>query len=240
MTDIEPWLDGDAPPDLAESLRAARAEAPRRVVLERCITAVGAAGAVGLSASLASAASYGAGGKAVGLAALAKWGLSGAVAGTLLMTGVEIAERVAAPRPESLPRAPGVVMSHAPISKPAPAVPASPPASSVEPPAMRKPAPKTATTPSLDERLAAELSLLNDVRAAVDRRDTEAALRLLTEHDRRYPTDAQLRPEARYLRLETLELAGRREEAKNVARRILELDPRGPHAARAKELLEKE
>ena len=38
----------------------------------------------------------------------------------------------------------------------------------------------------------------------------------------------------------TLVLAGRREEAKSVARRIVEQDPRGPHASRAREVLEKE
>jgi hypothetical protein len=239
MNDIEPWLGGDAPPDVVESLRAARAEAPRRVALERCIAVVGAASAVGLSTSVAGGA-YGAGGKAVGLAALVKWGLSGVAAGTLLMGGIEIADRVSAPLPVSSFRAPSVAMPNVPIAKPLPVVSSSPSTPFAEPPAQQRAAPKELSVPSVDERLAAELSLLNDVRAAVDRRDTESALRLLAEHDRRYPTDAQLRPEARYLRLETLERAGRREEARSVARRILELDPHGPHAARAKEVLEKE
>lgn len=239
MNDIEPWLKGDVPPDVAESLRAARAEAPRRVALERCIAMIGTAGAVGLSTSAASAASYG-GGKAIGLAAIVKWGLSGVAAGTLLMGGVELARIVSAPSPVPSLRAPSVALPNVPNAKPAPVVSASPPVPSAEPRAVQWLAPKVSSTPTVDERLAEELLLLKDVRAAVDRHDTETALRLLAEHDRRYPTDAQLRPEARYLRLETLERAGRREEARNVARRILALDPRGPHAARAKEVLEKE
>jgi hypothetical protein len=239
MNDIEPWLEDDAPPDVAESLRAARAEAPRRVALERCITMIGTAGAVGLSTSAASAASYGAG-KAVGLAAVVKWGLSGVLAGTLLVGGVELAQRVSVPSPAPSFRGPSVAVPNVPIAKPAPVASASPAVPSVEPPTVQPPAAKVSATPTVNERLAAELSLVNDVRAAVDRRDTDSALRLLAEHDRRYPTDAQLRPEARYLRLEALELAGRRDEARIVARRIFELDPRGPHAARAKEVLEKE
>jgi hypothetical protein len=239
MNDIEPWLDGDAPADVAESLRAARAEAPSRAALERCIALVGAAGAVGLATSVAGAATYGAGGKAVGLLALAKWGVTGVAAGTLLMAGVEFAGRVSAPPPAPSVPAPRVIVPDIPSAKPAPA-PAPPPPVAVEPAAPQKIAPKGTSEATVDERLAAELLLLNDVRAAVDRRDSAAALRLLAEHDRLYPTDAQLRPEARYLRLEALALAGRRDEARNVARGILELDPRGPHAARAKEILEKE
>jgi hypothetical protein len=98
----------------------------------------------------------------------------------------------------------------------------------------------SASSPSVDERLAAELALLSNVRAAIDRRDAGTALLLLAEHDHRYRSGAQLLPEARYLRLEALELAGRRDDARAAARKILERDPRGPHAARAREVLEKE
>jgi hypothetical protein len=239
MNEIEPWLDGDAPADVAEGLRAARAEAPPRAALERCIALVGTAGAVGLATSVAGAASYGAGGKAVGFLGLAKWGLTGIAAGSLLMAGVEIAGRVSAPPPVPSVPALRITEPEVPFSKPAPA-PVPSPSVAAPPPPHQKAAPKDTPTATADERLAAELRLLNDVRAAVDRRDSAAALRLLAEHDRRYPTDAQLRPEARYLRLEALELAGRRDEAVSVARGILELDPRGPHAARAREILEKQ
>jgi hypothetical protein len=239
MNDIEPWLNGDVPPNIAESLRAARAEAPRRFALERCIATVGAAGAVALSASAASAASYG-GAKAIGLAAIAKWGLTGVAAGTLLMGGVALVRTVATPAPVPVVHAPSVVVPSVLSAQPAPVVVAPQPARSAEPPMAQRPTPQVVSTPSVDGRLAAELALLNDVRAAVDRRDTESALRLLAEHERRYSSDAALRPEARYLRLETLELGGRYDEARAVARRILELDPRGPHAARAKAILEKE
>jgi hypothetical protein len=241
MNDIEPWLNGDVPPNIAESLLAARAEAPRRIALERCMAMIGSAGAVGLTASAASAASHGAG-KAVGLAAIVKWGLTGVAAGTLLTGGVEMARRMTAPSPMPSAVAASATVRSLPSAthaKPARVV-APPPARSAELPAAHLRAPQVASAPSVDERLAAELALLNDVRAAVDRRDTDSALRLLSEHERRYPSDAQLRPEARYLRLEALELAGRHEEARGVAQRILERDPRGPHAARAKEVLEKE
>jgi hypothetical protein len=244
MNDIEHWLDDDAPADVAESLRAARAEAPRRATVERCLALVGVAGAVGLSSSLASAASYGAGGKAAGVAGLATWGLSGFAAGAVLMAGIEITERVLAPPRVAPPPAPSVLVSSTsrpdvPRAESAPVMSAAPP-KSVAPSAPRPPSANGASSPTADERLAAELSLLSDVRAAIDRRDASTALILLEQHDRRYRASAQLQPEARYLRLEALELAGRRDEAAEVARRLLELDPRGPHSARARRILEKE
>jgi hypothetical protein len=239
MNDIEPWLDTDAPPDVAESLRAARAEVPRRAVVERCTRLAGMAGVVALSSSVAEAGVAGGGGKALGAVLLAKWGLAGFAAGAVLLGGVELTRRSVAPRVAAPP-----VPTVAPSSGPAPVATAlvAPvlPAASVEPPAARGAPVQRPTGPNADERLTEELSLLSGVREAVDRHDADTALRLLGEHARRYPTDARLLPEARYLRLEALVLGGRREEARDAARRILELDPRGPHAARAREVLEKE
>jgi hypothetical protein len=242
MNDIEPWLDTDAPLDVAESLRAARSEAPRRAVVERCVTLIGAAGAVALSSSVAGAAASGAGGKALGAALLVKWGLAGFAGGVVLIAGVELTERASQtsksqPQPRSPPP---MASSTGPATDAPPVRPAAPPLASVESPVRRSVPLDRAPGSSTDQRLAAELSLLSSVRAAIDRRDADTALRLLVEHARRHPMDARLLPEARYLRLEALELAGRPSEARDVARRILELDPRGPHAARAREVLEKE
>lgn len=239
MTDFEPWLDTDAPPDVAESLRAARAEVPRRAVVERCVALVGAGGAVGLSASTAAAGSYGVAGKAMGVTALAKWGLAGFAAGSVLMAGVELTTRVATPPAATrAAAAPSIATPSIPMSRSLPVERLPEPRASAEPRARR--ATPVPSNPSVDERLAAELALLSNVRAAIDRRDAETALLLLAEHDHRYRAAAQLLPEARYLRLEALELAGRRDDARAAARRILDLDPRGPHAARAREVLEKE
>jgi hypothetical protein len=239
MNDIEPWLDTDAPPDVAESLRAARAEAPRRAVVERCVTLIGAAGGVALSSSLAGAATSGAGGKVVGAALPVKWGLAGFAVGTMLMGGIELTQRAVAPSVAE-PAPPSAALSSGPATVAPPVRPVTTGLASAEPPTPRSVPPNRPPGPNADERLAAELALLSGVRAAIDRHDTDTALRLLAEHARRDPTDARLLPEARYLKLEALVLAGRREEARDVARRMLELDPRGPHAARAKEILEKE
>jgi hypothetical protein len=240
MNDIEPWLDTDAPPDVAESLRAARSEAPRRAVVERCVTLIGTGGAVALSSSVAGAAASGAGGKALGAALLVKWGLAGFAGGAVLIAGIELTERAAKVARTQPPPPPSVTSSSGPAADASPVRPATAPLASVESPTPRSVSPDRPSGPSVDERLAAELSLLSSVRAAIDHRDADTALRLLVEHSRRYPTDARLLPEARYLRLEALELAGRRQDARDVARRILELDPRGPHAARAREVLDKE
>lgn len=239
MNDIEPWLDTDAPPDVAESLRAARVEAPRRAVVERCMTLIGTAGGVALSSSVAGAAASGAGGKALGAALPVKWGLAGFAAGTMLMGGVELTQRSVAPSVAE-PPPPSTALSSNPATVAPPFQPVTAGSASPEPLAPPSVPVNRPSSPSADERLSAELALLSGVRAAIDRHDTDTALRLLVEHARRYPTGAQLLPEARYLKLEALALAERREEARDVARRILELDPRGPHAARAKEILKKE
>lgn len=240
MNDIEPWLDTDAPPDIAESLRAARAEAPRRAVIERCMTLVGTGGIVALSASAVGAATSGAGGKALGATLLVKWGLAGFAAGTVLLAGVELTRRAAPPSVAEAPPPSSVAAPSGAASSAPPVSPATEPSASVEPPTPRSVSLNRPSTPSADadERLTAELALLSGARAAIDRRDAGSALRLLAEHAERYPNDARLQPEARYLRLEALELGGRPEEARDVARRMLELDPRGPHAARAREILE--
>jgi hypothetical protein len=238
MNEIEVWLDTDAPPDVAESLRAARAEAPRRAVVERCVTLVGAASAAALSASVAGAAAPGVGGKALGVGAtvLVKSGVLGMTAGMVLMIGLELTDRALAPSLVSSP-APARAPSRRPMSHGLPFEPALRPPPSAEAPARRSVPPSRPSSTSADDRLTAELSLLSDVRAAIDGGDPSTALKLLVEHARQYPGDGRLQPEARYLELEALTLAGRSEDARGVARRILELDGRGPYAARARAIL---
>jgi hypothetical protein len=90
---------------------------------------------------------------------------------------------------------------------------------------------------SPDERLAEELALIDRVRTSVDSRNTALASTLLAEHERRFGKSAQFAPEARYLRLEIMVATGRSEEARHLAHEILERDPAGPHAARARALL---
>jgi hypothetical protein len=87
-----------------------------------------------------------------------------------------------------------------------------------------------------DAQLAAELSLLDRARQALAAGNAASALRSLNDYDARFE-HPNLLPEALYLRLEAFTLKGDRSETENVARRMLQAFPAGPHAARARAVL---
>jgi len=251
MTDIEPWIEGDAPADVVAWLGAARRERPRDDVVERCAVLV-AAGGIGLAA--AAAAKPLAGGSALvgsssaaGTLALLKWGAGGVLAGTLFVTGAHVARLASAP--SIAPRSSSVPVQAAPARAPVSLAPATrePEPTLLEesaaPPVSAKVSPaKHATDSTLpsaspDERFAQELALIDRVRANVDAKNPAVANTLLAEHERRFGKSAQFAPEARYLRLEVMVATGRVEEARRLAHEIVARDSAGPHAARARAVL---
>ncbi len=250
MTDIEPWIEGDAPADVAEWLSAARREQPREAVIERCSMLV-AAGGLGLAAAVKPLASgSGLVGSSTAALALLKWGAGGVLAGSLLATGAHFAAIATEPRVRSAP--PNAAMQ--PVEAPKARRPVSPPPDtreaepvlteeSVPLPASERASPAKPASESAqpnaspDERLAEELALIDRVRASVDAKNPVLAGALLAEHERRFGKSAQLAPEARYLRLEVMIATGRIEEARRLAKGIVERDPSGPHAARARAFL---
>lgn len=80
------------------------------------------------------------------------------------------------------------------------------------PPAPRPGPPKL----SADEQLALERSYVEQARAAMARRDVDAAMEALSQHERRFP-NGQLTEERLALKVMALASAGRSIEAKNVA-----------------------
>lgn len=248
MTDIEPWIEGDAPADVAEWLGAARRERPRDDVIERCAVLV-AAGTVGLVATAAKPIAGGSGlvGTSTAALTLLKWGAGGVLAGTLFATGTHFARLASSP---TVPREPAGASSVSVEAAPARA-PVSPATREIEAAALSEesaPPPKAlaakaATVPggsrnaSPDERLAEELALIERVRASVDAKNPSVASALLAQHERRFGKSAQFAPEARYLRLEVAVAMANTGEARRLAHEILERDPAGPHAARARALL---
>lgn len=246
MTEIEPWIEGDAPAEVAEWLGLARRERPRDDVVERCAVLV-AAGGVGLVAAAAKPVAGGSGlvGTSTAALTLVKWGAGGVLAGTLFATGAHVAGlasaptvprrspdtssvSVQAPAPPPAP-APREVETEAALSEEAVAPPKASPARPASEPESRNASP--------DERLAEELALIDRVRASVDAKNPALARALLAQHERRFGKSAQFAPEARYLRLEVAAATGSTEEARRLAQEILERDPSGPHAARARALL---
>jgi len=253
VTDIEPWVEGDAPAEMAEWLGAARRERPRDDIVGRCAILV-AAGGVGLVAAAAKPIAGGSGlfGSSTAALTLLKWGAGGVLAGTLFATGAYVAGLASAPSVRSAPPHPKSESVEAPrvrgpvLSAPAPRdvepEPDTPDESAPAPVGTETlPAKPTTDSPrskaSPDERLAEELALIDRVRASVDASNPALASTLLAEHGRRFGKSAQFAPEARYLRLEVMVATGRNEEARRLAHEILERDPSGPHAAQARALL---
>jgi hypothetical protein len=181
------------------------------------------------------------GGAATGSLGLFKWGLGGILAGSVYVTGVRLAEHVMAPTPNAAPPVPAAtvvpprLLSPAPAAEPPAIAPPTPPVPNAAASAATRLAPEPAGP---DQRLAEELALLDRVRASIDARRPAVASSLLAEHEHRFGRAAPLSPEARYLALEAFLAAGRKEEARAAAREILQRDSGGPHASRARAVLE--
>jgi hypothetical protein len=245
MSDIEHWIDGDAPDEVRELLRAARVEAPRKRAVDKAIAAVGALSATGTLATAASGAALGPAGK---LIVLLKWGIGGALSGVVVVGGMSLARDAMAPAESPVPALPGAsAPARVPSARPEPtaavhsepaasAVPVAPPAS-IAKVATPRPSATFDGLPGPDPRLAAELALIDRARAAVDAKDGARALAELSKHEQQFGRSARLLPEARYLRLEALLLTQDRSGAEAQARKILTEDPHSPHSRRAESVL---
>jgi hypothetical protein len=128
------------------------------------------------------------------------------------------------------PPTPPPIVRLAPVEAPPVAVPiaepppAPPPVIEAVPPAVEpRPAqPKL----SADEQLALEKSYVEQARAAMARKDVDAALDALAQHERRFPK-GQLTEERLALTVMALSSAGRSIEAKNVAAEFRRRFPTG-------------
>lgn len=96
-----------------------------------------------------------------------------------------------------------------------------------------------ATTPSISSDLAAELALLDRVRALRRAKDERGALLLLTRYEREYPTGV-LAEEAELLRFEGLLARRDRAAAVEFARGFLERHPHSVHRERLRTYLGRE
>jgi TolA-binding protein len=104
----------------------------------------------------------------------------------------------------------------------------------VTPRAARLTAERTAVLDALELR--AELELIDAARAALQRGDISAASAPLNLHRKRFE-HGRLAQEATYLRMRLYLKQGNTVAARTTAEQILQLYPRGPHAARAAEVL---
>jgi hypothetical protein len=242
----------------AELLRAGATEQPHGAGMERTLAALGVSGALLTTTAAASGAAAGAGlataatgataAKAMSTLLLVKWIGVGVVGGVGLAGAAAVVSEPAAPVPSvvsavaSAPRA--ATQPRVAVVEPMAAAEAEAPlAMVVEPPVVAAPPPGQVTSPrqaALDvgAPLAAEVAFIDRARALLAQGRTEQGLSLLGGYEQQFP-EARLLPEVLFLRLETCDRLGRAAEARSAAERLVGGFPNSPHAARARQLLER-
>lgn len=250
----------DAPSDLVRAmLEAAREEAPHDASMKRTLLAVGAGATVLGSGAAASAGSLGVAATSTKLGAATgttgaglflKWAGVGLATG-LAAAGVTETVRPYEPAPKAVvvrvekaaPRAKAPVRPEEPrlelpAAMPEEAAPLVPPPlhepPQTKPPPRPKKAEPSAPLPSL---LAEEVQTLDRARENLAQGNPSRALLFLDRYERAIPKGT-LRPEALYLRAEALVELGDLEGAASVAKQLLASRPHGPHARRARAILE--
>jgi hypothetical protein len=234
-------------------LRAGRDEWPSDDALSRTLTAVGAgAAAVAVTSGAAAGVSAGTKGSAalIGFGSIVKWLGMGAASGTLVAgiahgitapTPARVSNGAVSPSVEPAGRAtrrqdalrdrlrvvatPEAVPTHEPS--------ASPPRIADAPALSQEPADGELGVP-----LAAEVALVDRARAALAGGEPSRTLRELEPYEAMFP-ERRLGPEVLYLRMEAYVALGNAEKARETAERSVRLFPRSPHAARARQILEK-
>jgi hypothetical protein len=255
MSDLRRLRDETDSSLVRSMLQAARDERPADAVVERTLVAFGAGGAVLTSTATVSGAAAGAGatttvaGMASGSSALvlaAKWIGVGAIGGLVAAGAVMGIDRradtkamrpspsaLAPARPGAAPEAP----ASQPVDEPALVDDEASQAAPVNPPAIATPTSEArAPAAAGASALAAEVALVDRARVALSAGHPERALDLVAAHASEFPS-GRLAPEAAYLRMEALGAVGQREAARDAARTIVARYPRGPHAARAREVI---
>ena len=230
-------------------LASAELDTPESGALARARRALAAAtfgSAVLVSASTSLGASSGvAGGSLVGvsLAALSKALLVGAVVGVGFV-GVVNGGFSAPPEKASLGQSIATARSNAKVPAAKPELPASQPADetravAVPEVALRERNSSAAKLPFAPVRvtsLAVEVELLDRARAALVRKDPQAALAELDRYAQ-LSIERSLEREANLLRIEALRDLGRAATAAELAKRLADEDPQGLTGQRARELI---
>ena len=249
----------DVDPALARLLRAGQAEAPPAHALRKTLAGLGAATTV-LGASQVAGAAVQVG--KLGVWSLAKWVGAGVLSGVvtiggveLVQHGIEVSQRDSAAETASVAPAPkpaggaaeqrrGELPSEPPALAPSPIEHSNNPAP-LAGPAEPKPSGlvRPASSPRLerdvlevDSTMALEIALIDEARRALQAGRATATLEALRRH-RAEVKRQRLAPEARYLEMEALFVAGNRSAAQAAARALLATYSKGPHAERARAIL---
>jgi hypothetical protein len=226
-------------------LRSWEKEQPSDAAREGALALVGTAStaaAAGLKAATGGAGSMAPKAAALGVAALGKWAIVGAVVVVLAATGATV-QYVRSPSKETPVTVSAVAPVVASIAAPLPSSPAT------EGPSVPAPLPPAATSSTapmaatvLEPRppalgLGQQVAALDRARDALASGNASGALRFVDEYDRQFPRGA-LAQEATALRIEALLQQGNRDAAVRLADRFLASNPRSPHAARIRLLVQ--
>jgi hypothetical protein len=226
VNDLRPLLASSDNDDAKRLLEAARAFKPSNEARQRMLTAMGNAE------------------PASGVSRIPRWlrivtGTS--VAGLAILGGAthwarQPSSPVAQPAPSATndrsPTPTAFVATGVADSVDAPRSPPAAPVVSPEPDSREHPAP-----PSVAASLSEEIAMIDRARQALVDHDPARALRLTSEHDRRFPRGA-LTPESRILRVQALLAVGDRPGATQLAESMIQQNPDGAYALRAKHLLD--
>jgi len=231
----------------AALLRAGRTRAPEEARKRALRLAAAALAASGVAAGASGAAT--AGGTVVkgASAATLHWiSIAGLVGAGAVTAAVAVARHDDALTP-SIPATTATQSASATLPKPIvqktavalqPSAPAETPAADLpataRPTATPVPQPATSTEPA--SRIGAELSILEQARAALAAGNPARALSILDEYATRFP-HASMAPEAAVLRIEALERAGDAPAARRVADAFLLANPESPYAGRVRSLV---
>lgn len=249
MTDPRRLLDDGADEFEAKLLRAGRADAPTSRNRRRVAAGLGLGGILSTSAVAASVKATASGWSSVAASGALRWVGGGAVSALAVWAGVTAASPDPVETLETSAPVTSVAPSRAPTAGAAPtSAPSSPPAPGLTAPAVSaKPlvaksalAPRSApssTVPQANtDSLSAELSALEEARAALGRQGPALALRLLDDYTRRFPK-RRLDTEATVLRIEALAMRGDRALASRIGNEFLARQPNGPYARRVSSLI---
>lgn len=164
----------------------------------------------------------------------AKLAIGGAVGAVAIWSSVSLIDVDGGAAPER-----AAVVEVQPVQPPAPVQAVAPvqaeeaPAEEAVEPANKNPGPRPA--PAADV-LGKELASLDQARTALRAGEPERTLRLLDEHNRKFPRQ-RLRLEATVLRIEALSSSGRSRAARKAGEDFLAKHPNGPYAQRVRSLI---
>lgn len=250
MTDPDRLMN-ELPGDIGRTLiEAGVDEQPSEAARRRALVALGigvpvfGVASVALGASAAKGAAAGtsalASGSMVSGIVIAKWLGAGVAAGVLATATAQLVQRpsvtapsarvapavVAAPKSEPLaPVVPRPVVGAPNVEEPEPARVTAPPA-----------APVVEAAPALP--LAREVAFVDRARALLEGGNASGAAEALRNYEREFE-QPKLLPEVWVLRMRAAERAGDMAGARILATRLVEVFPKSPHTARARQMLEK-